>query len=265
MAYFFGTTRFSVYVPGSNAWVVSRDMDEADYVSHLYSDDRLEPRFDIFFGKSAPILQALSERHRYRHILQYSANMPTKWKDRLYALSADFPVLKLKEISNATGAADTMLQLLEGEGSQTIATFRVDDDDILSADYLDQLAPYTVTAFHGMAVSLGLGVAAIYCNGEFTELREIKQPLISIGQAYIGRYNAETHKLHLPRSQSHAQIDRYTPTILDSRSHAFVWTHHVNQDTRVADDNAEKAILGKLRKLPAIPESLDISSKFPTL
>lgn len=268
--FFFGVTRFSVYAPGSNSWKLSKDdVSEQEYLANLYSDDRLSVRFEIFTKRALPIYQRMSSGRNYRHIVQYSDLMPEKWKAKLFQCAADFPVVLLQEVKHTTASVDAMLAELKASDapSAVVVWFRVDDDDLLSADYLDQLEQYAQESFTGMAVSFGSGITAAYANGKFKNFRIIRKHLMSQGQAYIGRYDSSGKKIVFPRAIDHTKTDIITPVIVDSRKPAYFWVHHDSQDTS-ADINKQLAISkidSLLAGLPRLKQSSEYEFLFPSI
>lgn len=268
--FFFGVTRFSVYAPGSGAWKLSKDdISEQEYLANLYSDDRLSVRFDIFTERALPAYQKMSIGRNYRHIVQYSDLMPEKWKAKLFQCAIDFPVILLQEVKHTTASVDAMLLELRNKEalSGVVVWFRVDDDDLLSADYLDQLDQYAKSHFSGMAVSFGSGITAAYTNGVFKNFRLIRKHLMSQGQAYIGRYDASERRLIFPKATDHTKTDTVNPVVIDSRKPAYFWVHHDSQDTS-ADINKNLAISkidSLLAGLPRLKMHEDYALLFPTI
>lgn len=230
-AYFFGVTRFSVYSPNSAAWNIS-SRSEKEYLSNLYSDDRLASRFEIFTSYALPIYKKYSEEYKYKHILTYSDEMPDKWKFRLYNLADSHPFLILNE-AKSLSYKKIIENCLRLDSSQNcpVAVFRVDDDDVLSEFYIDELSKYVDYPFVGMSVSFGAGIAARYSSGNYIDFRRVKKPLIAIGLASIGEYRENDEGLMLPESVSHPITDNFRPVIVDSQRLMFVWTHHDSQDS----------------------------------
>lgn len=230
-AVYFGFTRFSVYLPNNGSWVLSST--DNQYLAKLYSDERLKPRFDIFLNRTLPVYQKFSEEFTFRHVVLYSTVMPDKWKQMLFSAAERYPFLILREVTDQVHFQDALESFLVANRKQDcpVALFRVDDDDILASDYLTQLSPYTDFAFDGMSVSLCAGIAARYEAEQFVDFRAVRAPLLSIGLANIGRFNAKTGKLYLPRAVNHMETDQHRPVIIDSRKPAFIWTHHAHQDS----------------------------------
>lgn len=230
-AVFFGFTRFSVYLPNSGSWALSSVND--DYFKRLYSEDRMTPRLDIFLKRALPIYETYSKKFSYKHILLYSKVMPDKWKEKLYEAAEKYSCLVLREVTDTIYFHDLMESYLveNRKVDCPVALFRVDDDDILSADYLEQLSKYTDFPFEGMSVSFGRAIPAKYENGKFVDFRTLRFPLLSMGLANIGKFHAASGKLQLPGAVNHMETDQHRPVIIDSRKPAFIWTHHAHQDS----------------------------------
>lgn len=262
--HFFGITRFSIYSPGSKAWAFSQQS-ESEYLEGLYSDERMIPRVEIFINRSLPIYQLMADKYSYRHILLYSEILPEKWKRALEEAAERFPVLVL--VKDGTKHSAPMLEFLRGKESSSVAWFRVDDDDLLSSDYLDQLSSYVKPEFEGMAVSFGAGIAAYYSDGTFKNFRKYRFHLPSQGQAFIGRYDAKRGALDFPSGGDHTTIDMRTPVILDSRRPTYVCTHHASQDTKVNKDKGTvvSTVNSILSKMPQAENCTSLIELFPTM
>lgn len=261
--YFIGCTRFSLYIPGSNAWDISK-VSEDNYLSQLYSDARMAARFDIFFNKAVPLYEDMAKRFFYKHVIQYSAVMPEKWKNKLFEEAAKYDFIVLSE-AGENPISSTIKEILADQPSGTIAYFRVDDDDILSVDYLSELKNYVNENYEGMIVSFGCGLVATYVDGVFRDFRQCYRRFLALGLAFIGGYNAEKKEYWLPRYNGHETVDRHSPAIVDSRTPAFIWTHHEFQDTKVRSGGVAGAVSSRLKGYSRITSIRDYEKKFPTL
>ena len=262
---FYGVTRFSTYSPGSGAWLASQGAaSEAEYRAHLFSDERMGPRCEIFCTLALPIYQQMADRHAYRHIVHFSEALPGKWRDRLYEAAYDYPVLLLDKVDGPQMHSQvTMRRDIEARNPdvETVAWFRVDDDDLLSVDYLDRLNTYATPQHHGFAVSFGLGVAALYGEGGFSDFREVHARLPSQGQAYIGRNDRLAGRLVFPKATTHTRQDTSSPVIYDSRDVAYVYTFHDGQDRGVGAASAAD----RLERYEPFKNMRALRSRFPTI
>lgn len=266
---FIGVTRYSVFQPTSPKWKLTRKkLDPDSYRGLLWSASRMQPRQEIFLGMAVPLLQAMADRFGYRHIVQYSADMPDPWLSVLLDAAATYPVLHLHENTAGNPVAPTAEQLLAAERrpSRPVVQFRVDDDDILAADYLDQIAPYATPADAGRAVSLASGYAALYSEGRIAgPVRTVRRLFSSHGLAYVGHFDAERQTVDIDGEGAHDLVDRRMPTIVDSRTPAFFQMRHTGQDTHVNTSEAIEKIEAELAKRPEVDDAASVARLFPTL
>lgn len=274
----FGVTRFSLFDPDSAAWRLTRRGDWPDaeaYAEHLFSEERMGPRCDIFCDLAAPLYQQMAEGHSFRQMVLYSAIMPQRWKDRLEQAAERYPVLWL--IESEGGSPDVKSYLREhlrthssGQNSLVFA-FRVDDDDLLSADYLDQVEPYVTAQHHDHAISFSSGFAALYENGTYTRVAPWHQRLSSIGQGSIGTWRAQEERLALTLIGNHNRTDRGRTVLLDGRRPTFLQTRHIGQDTAVKEtepldaERARSALIAGFGRLPTVTDLQMLLDRFPSL
>ncbi|GAA4421625.1 hypothetical protein GCM10023169_14670 [Georgenia halophila] len=270
----FGFTRFSVYMPGSGAWRVTNGSlfsSEAEYVEHLYSDERLSVRFDIFARLAAPIYQDMAEAAPpvgYRHVVHHSPQMPEKWREELFTLAERYPVLLLNETSGQIDDQGFVRERLCADGAPPgpVAWFRVDDDDLLSVDYVADLAGYLNEGDVGRAVSFASGATAVYAAGRVSDLRLQHYPMVSCGLASIARFDHLGRLWGRPQNVAHNKTDTVCPVVVDSRKLSFLRLVHDLQDTRLGRNDKEKQrAVARRAKQPAAGDPHSVIAKFPTL
>ena len=74
---FYGVTRYSLFSPGSPSWKTSRSgvfKTQEQYKDYLFSEQRLQMRADVFFGKSVPALAAMAENFERRLLARCGAD-----------------------------------------------------------------------------------------------------------------------------------------------------------------------------------------------
>lgn len=272
---FIGRTRFSLYSPNSGAWVASNGsrLSEPEYLDYLYSPQRMDPRCEIFFNITLPMLAIASEGLLFRHIVSYSAIMPTQYQAQLEEAAARFPFLVLDRVDAGADGADVARlarDIMRAAGLPATTVFgsmRLDDDDALSADYFEQMAPYVTQAHVGFVVSLGRGVTALYEDGQLYYARDAVFPLHSKGHLSVCRFDG-SGDLQAPLSAPHNWADRFNPVILDSREFSHLWVRSVTQDTALYQHGrGEGAQLARIRvdmdQYPAL--SVPVDAVFPVL
>lgn len=262
--------RFSIFDPQWRGWRASRGAfaGPGEYRDWLWAPQRMQNRIEVFGRYAAPIYQQIAERHDFRVLVQHSEQLPRVWADQLAELAARHPVLRLVPVPGLVESRDTVHDDLRRDGrTGPVVMLRVDDDDLISADFVDLLSAHVTRAHHGWCISLGQGLAARLGPDGITDLRMLHSPLIAIGQAFVGGYRRRGHRLDLSTLLSHRQVPRTLPTIVDSRSVAFIHVRHVDQDSRLGGDlaQAEQHVRAGLDKLPPIEDPSGLREKFPTL
>ncbi|GAB2470991.1 hypothetical protein GCM10007967_26810 [Xylanimonas ulmi] len=262
---YYGHTRFSALIPGSRAWLVSPDRAKEDaYRESLFAPGRLDARASILLDFAMPIYQEMSEDFDYRHIVHYTDSLPEPWKSRLFEASERYPVMLLDRVERKIDASSVIAEDLKDRAeSSLVVRFRVDDDDLLSVNYLHRLSRF-VTADHlGWSVSFGRGVGALFTQDHHHEFRIVHAALPSQGQAYIGKFDAFTHELWLPEAnRGHHVQDLLTPVIVDSRQINYLRTYDDNQDSLVGKS---ATAWSRLSKHPPLTDLKMLSQEFPTV
>jgi hypothetical protein len=234
-----------------------------DYTTTLFDDDRMKLRTDIFLRLALPIYQSWAERFAYRHVVHISSDLPEKWRAQLDDAAVRYPCLIINEVTEKITPATVMRDdLIKHADADMVVRLRVDDDDLLATDYLDHLDHYVRPDNVGMAVSFGLGVAAIYHHGQHSEFRLKREVLPSAGQAYIGRFDQDAQSIRGIKIHAHNRIDTFKPVIFDSREPMYLQTYHEQQDKEFgrADDP-----LARVRHFPEFDDHDMLAAKFPTL
>lgn len=269
---FFGLTRFSVFDTASGAWKLSRNAPDPDsYRAMLWSAERMRPRCDIFLTLTVPILQQMSEQHDYRHIVRYSPEMPDPWLAELFAAAERYPVLHLLENEVDVDEAMTGFMRARSARSRIVVQFRLDDDDMLAADFLDRLAAYATPHDDGRAVSMAVGYSSVFDEGRLGSVHEVRRVFGAQGLAYIGHYDSGRQRLVLNARGAHYLVDRRRPTIVDSRKPAYFQMRHADQDmlsdhATTGDREAKlRAITADLATRPEVKDIAAVTERFPTL
>lgn len=268
-----GTTRFSLFKPGANEWKTSQNSrfsDESSYLNFLFSDERMSLRIKIFTEYSVPQLSMAASKAdiNLKHIVSYSSLLPQKYKDTLYVCAENYPFLVLDERTPDQGTNTTPVNRyaeLFGTEDSTFAWYRLDDDDIVSVDFFQQIAQYIRPENVGMTISLGYGYTGLFESQQFHLLRNVHWPFLAIGLTFVCSY--QNGQITWVPPGPHTITDRRTPTIIDSRSPAWLWTRHLTQDTASATDSSEntRKILKELNKYPEVTQPELLSKLFPYL
>lgn len=271
---FVGATRFSLYQPNSDLWLASNGtkISPDEYLEFLYDDARMAPRCDIFLTCTLPMLALAAEGHDVRHVVSFSDNLPEKYRSQLVAAAKQFDFLVLDEVPVGESSLDLPQFGREysrrlGVEGQPYGQYRLDDDDVLSRDYFDQMVPHITPEHVGWVVTLGKGVTAIYSDGKFYFAKEAVLPLHSKGHLAVVQWSGS--EFLTPPTVPHNSSDRHNPVILDSREFSHLWVRSTTQDGALhqlgVDEHEQTVrIQNKLGRLPGVRQSR-LDEIFPVL
>lgn len=267
---FIGHTRFSLFVPDSEAWRASNGgsfENEQEYKEYLYSDKRLELRTNIFLNHTIPTLQLASQNFDVVHIVSFSESLPAKFKERLFKAANENSVLLLDEVPDGDSAYGAVSRIAKDRGIEGIfGRYRLDDDDILSVDYFKIVEQYLRPEFVGMVVSLPLGIEAVFDRGRFFNLREAHVPMNSMGLLSICDRDANG-KIVGPNGGPHDKSDRFDPVILDASGYGYFRSNHTGQDNamRYLSSSVMDFLLESMAKFPPAADFPKLRENFPTI
>lgn len=272
---FVGITRFSLFTPSSTGWHLSKNAKDLEsiqeYRNKLFDPMRLDERIDIFFNISLPSLKVMKKNYQYIHVLQISDQLPAIYKEKIYHLSHEYAFLKIQEIDVEGNSNISLFNLIKSNISlnavkKIIGVFNLDDDDLLAVDFFDKSIKYLNKKFQNHYLSFGYGITALMQGSDVIEFRESYKPKINIGLMKIGVIN--NRDLSLPESANHALVDKYSPTIIDSREVMYLWVRHFNQDSSNSFNNPDRQlriILNNFNDFNNIEITEDIVAKFPMI
>lgn len=248
---FIATTRFSIYQPKSNAWIVSKaasdPLSEKKYRDGLFDERRLDFRLGFLTNVTLPLLEKASKGHEFLHVIEYSSLLQPKYIEILNKIKAKYSFVRLNEYdengvskTNSTEIAVDYFKLKQLDRDALVASFILDDDDCISLDFFEKSKKYINKAFMGHAVSYGLGVYGVFDkDNKLVNVTQSYYPKVNIGLMRIGAYRHTHKKIVLPKAGSHTKFDRHMPTIIDSREVSYWWSKHTSQDTSNHDSYAK--------------------------
>lgn len=260
---FFCCTRFSLYTPNSASWKASK-LDQKDYLAYLFDEDRLNIRLKIFENYSLPILVEASTHTSFLHCIQYSEELPEKFKIKLFSLEKTYDFIHLQKIDITSNPHSYFLKFIEEtiienrDDSQIFSYFYLDDDDLLSVDYFEKNKKYLNENFVGYHVSYGAGITAYYDGETYSYFKKAYYPKLNIGILRICSYENGVFKY--PNTGNHTLIDQKSPTVIDSTEIMWLWTRHESQDTGIS--NQSKSVMSSLGKYDILDNMDMVPKKF---
>lgn len=225
---------------------------EADAARLLYDPARLATRMHLFEHLTAPSLRQQSDPD-FDFVVLTSPELPAPWLARLRAVAATVPQMRVlvtaeREIGRVM--KPLIREATEG-GTKRAVSFRLDDDDALSWNY--------VATLRRVAAALEPGTLITFPSGIFA--------FSSKGQARFGPWFKEYHAYGLARvngpgflrdpfDMQHRQEYRYRPSFMEPRFCSYIATAHDHNNTRLGSNPAPNSAVARyLRNAPEIAEA----------
>ncbi|MFK3916459.1 glycosyltransferase [Psychrobacter sp. NPDC078501] len=267
---FVARTRFSLFLPKSKGWNISRDFEDIEnYKKTLYEEKRLNFRINFLMNIILPLLEVASEGYKFLHIIEYSESLPIKYIKDLERLEEKYSFLKLNLFyDNGDPQYKTNSMIMDYfdlsilEDDVWIGRFVLDDDDCVSLNYFRIMSDYLTKCYEGFYISLGSGVVGVFDdNYRPVHYAEMYKPKVNIGFMNVGKYSFKDKKVYFSKKGApHMSMDKVNRVILDSRYIGFYWSRHAYQDTRLnKSQNQIEKIIASLEALPVFTkEQFDI-------
>lgn len=225
-----GLVRFTLLSTTRNpfqAW----DGDFTDYAAQMLSAERMQSRFDVFESVTLPSLRSQTDKD-FVVILLAPRLLPKRWRRRIEKLLVDNDFLRVhyfKETNLTLDKChDTILDHIDI--TQPFATFRLDDDDGLSADFIERLRPYVQPQFVGFGVSMTQGILLdIRRETGLFGIAPFDQHNVGLGLALVS--GPEQPRTIFDITDLHLRFHKRVPVISDGRRPAYVVVTHSNNDT----------------------------------
>lgn len=268
--FFIGRTRFSLFVPDSEAWRLSKSFDDESinsYRNELYDDHRLSIREDIFLNHTLPTLAIAAVGHDVTHVVSYSESLPEKYKETLKAASIKYPFLLLDE--QADGESGVSLRDLgkkRAEPGEIFGLYRLDDDDILPVNFFERMAEFMRPNFVRMVVSFPMGIEAVLHQGMAFNLKLAHFPMNSMGLMHVCRMG-QKGRIFTPKNGPHNLADRKNAVVIDSRELGYFRFNHVNQDNalRLSEGASLTSVRKQMARYPDFEDNKKLDQLFPTV
>ena len=231
MSQVFGLVRFS-YLPAEStgfALTGNRQFDERRRIVH--DPARLQQRMRLFEAICLPSLAA-QPSDRFAGLVLTSDKLPKPFADRLKKALAPYPnihaaFLPPMSTQEAFSSAIADLPRSRSAANDIRITFRLDDDDAVSADFVDHIERYRKPQYHGFCISLskGLGLCRLYGR---TRIWERWHYMTAAGLAHVDSADSSKTVWDLG---NHMRVAEVTPSIVDERRTAFLMTSHGSNDS----------------------------------
>lgn len=111
-----------------------------DRMAYLYNETRMQERFRLFEALTLPALRAQTDP-RFDFIILIGDTLPSQHETRLRALTADMPQVRIvaKPPMKHRPLVTDLFQAARKDPSKPCLQFRLDDDDAVAIDFIEEL------------------------------------------------------------------------------------------------------------------------------
>ncbi|MEM9010836.1 MAG: glycosyltransferase [Pseudomonadota bacterium] len=224
-----GIVRYSLLLERGNFFPAAADVAPEDFARRILDPKRLERRFQMFSEVCLPSLAAQTDRD-FNVVLVTSRLLPRVWIRRLERLLAKTDNVRLRVFRAESNISRVhrraAFEVLDTE-ADAVATFRLDDDDALSRDFIATLRQFTTPAYTGHAITFVPGYELVLTGAEMA-LKINKRQKASAGLATIttGPFEKAEKLWTVYTAGAHRQIDKVAPLEVVEGPPRFLQTAH---------------------------------------
>ncbi|WP_162998047.1 MULTISPECIES: glycosyltransferase [Brevundimonas] len=227
-----GIMRFSVLSTTENPFVIAQRKSFDDLAAEVLDPARLDVRFRLFEHITLPSLDAQTQGD-FTILLVAPRLLPQTYRDRLDALAASRSYLHLVYADETDFKMKGLRPLIVNElvtSKDAFTTFRIDDDDAVSRNFIERIRRFTKPEFEFFGVSL--------CNGYLLDIGDASRdvrlkhkiyPNLAVGLSYVARRRRP--RIFYDVTIGHVKMHHRTPVVTDARSPAYLALTHSTNDT----------------------------------
>lgn len=227
-----GLCRFSLVINRSLRWFVStRDLSLEEAQRKVYDRDRMNLRLQVFEASCLPSFHMLNEAwDQAIGIVLVSRTMPEEWKDRLRALISTRKGVKLHELDDDGDFSRDIRELAKAESKGgRFYSYRIDDDDALSPDYVTEVVRRADEIPDGGVLSCTNGIQMARYGEDRFRVTHRHYPLNAQGMGvYSGPPQFKT-MLHMGK---HTAVRERAPVTEEEGSPKWLRVVHADNDSR---------------------------------
>lgn len=236
-----GFCRFSY--PAKGGFQVEHSSIE-DREAFLYAADRLEERFRLFEHITLPALKAQTDPD-FQFIVLIGQSLPDPALTRLRDLLADLPQARIvaRAPQPHRKVCQEVINLSRGTLDNTCLQFRMDDDDAVAIDFVQELRSAAeesqgLLRHNGtMAIDFCLGVE-LSAHGPTLLAEERQLGYATAGLGYVAGPGRPLSVMNF----NHSKMSRFMPTVTLSHKPMFVRSLNQFNDSRLGKKTKEKPL-----------------------
>lgn len=218
------------------------------YNINVLDEDYLDYRYKIFKEVTLKSLSSQTNKN-FNIILLHSNNLSEHEKLKMLRLEHQYPFLTNVYLSDgmsiSKAVSDSMGKLINPD-RKNLVTFRLDNDDALSKDFIKNLKKYAKHNYQGKAITMP-SICAVQRIGEDEYLYEARDYASNaIGLAYVSSPDEIKSVMDLG---NHAKVAEIVPLIIDKTQGGLQTINGENCCNHIKDkEKAKKLTLEELNK-----------------
>ena len=220
----YGHCRFS-YFGITDTGRAIRTLEDAERL--LWNPTRMAVRFHLFEQILLPSIRHQTDPD-FTFVIVASNEMPAPYRERLAALTADVPAIRVLMTSDRDlgGVLRPVVAEASLDHTAPAVHFRLDDDDAVCTSYVERLRGAARRVDPGGMISFSGGVLG-FLDGAVARHSGHVHPYVAIGLAVVNEPLARMH----PYRMRHARYANVVPSYMDPTFPAFHYTLHSTNNT----------------------------------
>jgi len=206
-------TRFSILDFDYKGYNMTQKLEKETYYKKLFSTERLNYKFKSFEKITLPSILKQTNQNYVWHIYT-SEYLSENYKTKLIEMTIPYTSIHVYFIK-------TFKEFNNLKFDSNYCTMRLDDDDGLSPDFIENLQKYKNE--HNTIISYPNGNRATIVNDEVIIGKEISWPNIALGLCAIG--------MNIYECGNHTKLKERFKVIYDNTPNMFLLNCNVNCDT----------------------------------
>ncbi|MEU2200925.1 glycosyltransferase [Isoptericola sp. NPDC019482] len=185
---FVGLTRFNLVTSQTlRHFKATEQLSLAEAKRLILDRDVLAAKLSTFENFCLPTYRALAERDGRSHgLVLVSHDLPEPYRGRLFDLCRTVPRLRVLEFQDDDTLSDRVDPVLADIASgERLFSYRYDDDDVLSVDFLERVEKICETAPDGTAISMNKGFSVARLDQDTFGVYEQHYPLNAYGLGVV--------------------------------------------------------------------------------
>lgn len=191
--------QYSLFKPGKK-WHLSKHEDEGVYKENLFSDERLDGRFEVFKSVTVPSLENIKKHFSgsLLVVIATSKDLPSHHKSKLYSLTDKLDFVVVVEQSPDEASINDAMKLKIKENlsglKRVVGTVRLDDDDALSYPWCKHVEKKLTKESVGEVLTFPRGMTGYYDGDrkKFIGFIDAYQKNIALGLTSISFFDGVT-------------------------------------------------------------------------